>query len=85
MLARGGHPQPPEIDSAVAAPVASQTAVAYASASTSRRFYQQADGRGCRLADHHGGSFAHRRGFVVSTEGTGTRSTGGIRCDEPRA
>ena len=32
-----------------------------------------------------GGSFAHRRGFAVSLEGAGTRTTGVIRCDQPRA
>ena len=32
-----------------------------------------------------GGSFAHRRGFAVSLQGTGTRTTGVIRCDQPRA
>ena len=31
-----------------------------------------------------GGSFARRRGFVVSLEGAGTRTTGVIRCDQPR-
>ena len=32
-----------------------------------------------------GGSFARRRGFAVSLEDTGTRTTGLIRCDQPRA
>ena len=32
-----------------------------------------------------GGSFARRRGFAVSLEGAGTRTTGVIRCDQPRA
>ena len=32
-----------------------------------------------------GGSFARRRGFAVSLQGTGTRTTGVIRCDQPRA
>ena len=32
-----------------------------------------------------GGSFARRRGFAVSIEGAGTRTTGVIRCDQPRA
>lgn len=32
-----------------------------------------------------GGSFARRRGFAVSLDGTGTRTTGVIRCDQPRA
>ena len=32
-----------------------------------------------------GGSFASRRGFAVSLEGAGTRTTGVIRCDQPRA
>ncbi len=32
-----------------------------------------------------GESFAHRRGFAVSLEGAGTRTTGVIRCDQPRA
>ena len=31
------------------------------------------------------GSFARRRGFAVSLEDTGTRTTGLIRCDQPRA
>ena len=31
------------------------------------------------------GSFAHRRGFAVSLQGAGTRTTGVIRCDQPRA
>jgi len=31
-----------------------------------------------------GGSFARRRGFAVSLEGAGTRTTGVIRCDQPR-
>ena len=30
------------------------------------------------------GSFARRRGFAVSLEGAGTRTTGVIRCDQPR-
>ena len=32
-----------------------------------------------------GGSFACRRGFAVSLEDAGTRTTGVIRCDQPRA
>ena len=32
-----------------------------------------------------GGSFARRRGFAVSLEGAGVRTTGVIRCDQPRA
>ena len=32
-----------------------------------------------------GGGFARRRGFAVSLEGAGTRTTGAIRCDQPRA
>ncbi len=32
-----------------------------------------------------GGSFARRRGFAVSLENAGTRTTGVIRCDQPRA
>ena len=32
-----------------------------------------------------GGSFARRRGFAVSLQGAGTRTTGMIRCDQPRA
>ena len=31
-----------------------------------------------------GGAFARRRGFAVSLEGAGTRTTGVIRCDQPR-
>ena len=31
-----------------------------------------------------GGSFARRRGFAVSLEDAGTRTTGVIRCDQPR-
>ena len=31
-----------------------------------------------------GGSFARRRGFAVSLEEAGTRTTGVIRCDQPR-
>lgn len=32
-----------------------------------------------------GGSSARRRGFAVSLQGAGTRTTGVIRCDQPRA
>ena len=32
-----------------------------------------------------GGSFARRRGFAVSLPCAGTRTTGVIRCDQPRA
>ena len=32
-----------------------------------------------------GGNFARRRGFAVSLDGAGTRTTGVIRCDQPRA
>ena len=32
-----------------------------------------------------GGSFARRRGFAVSLQGAGTRTTGVIRCDQTRA
>lgn len=32
-----------------------------------------------------GGSFARRRGFAVSLRDAGTRTTGVIRCDQPRA
>ena len=32
-----------------------------------------------------GGGFARRRGFAVSLEGAGTRTTGVIPCDQPRA
>ena len=32
-----------------------------------------------------GGRFARRRGFAVSLEGADTRTTGVIRCDQPRA
>lgn len=31
------------------------------------------------------GSFARRRGFAVPLEEAGTRTTGVIRCDQPRA
>ena len=31
-----------------------------------------------------GGSFARRRGFAVSLDDAGTRTTGVIRCDQPR-
>ena len=31
-----------------------------------------------------GGSFARRRGFAVSLKGAGIRTTGVIRCDQPR-
>ena len=31
-----------------------------------------------------GGSFARRRGFTVSLDDAGTRTTGVIRCDQPR-
>ena len=31
-----------------------------------------------------GGSFARRRGFAVSLEDAGTRTSGVIRCDQPR-
>ena len=32
-----------------------------------------------------GGSFVRRAGFAVSLKGAGTRTTGVIRCDQPRA
>lgn len=32
-----------------------------------------------------GGSFARNAGFAVSLAGAGTRTTGVIRCDQPRA
>ena len=32
-----------------------------------------------------GGSLARRRGFAVSLQKAGTRTTGIIRCDQPRA
>ena len=32
-----------------------------------------------------GGRFARRRGFAVSLEDAGIRTTGVIRCDQPRA
>ena len=32
-----------------------------------------------------GGGFARRHGFAVSLEGADTRTTGVIRCDQPRA
>lgn len=32
-----------------------------------------------------GGGFARRRGFAVSLADAGTRTTGVIRCDQPRA
>ena len=32
-----------------------------------------------------GGSFARRRGFAVSLDNAGPRTTGVIRCDQPRA
>jgi mRNA-degrading endonuclease toxin of MazEF toxin-antitoxin module len=32
-----------------------------------------------------GGNFARIRGFAVSLTGVGTRTTGIIRCDQPRA
>jgi mRNA-degrading endonuclease toxin of MazEF toxin-antitoxin module len=32
-----------------------------------------------------GGSFARTAGFAVSLAGVGTRTTGIIRCDQPRA
>ncbi len=32
-----------------------------------------------------GGSFARTAGFAVSLTGTGTRTTGVVRCDQPRA
>jgi mRNA interferase ChpB len=31
-----------------------------------------------------GGSFAHTAGFTVSLEGVGSKTTGVIRCDQPR-
>ena len=31
-----------------------------------------------------GGSFARRRGFAVTLDDAGTRTTGVIRCDQPR-
>ena len=31
-----------------------------------------------------GGRFARRRGFAVSLDGSGTRTVGVIRCDQPR-
>jgi mRNA interferase ChpB len=32
-----------------------------------------------------GGSFARTAGFAVSLDGSGTRTTGIVRCDQPRA
>jgi mRNA-degrading endonuclease toxin of MazEF toxin-antitoxin module len=32
-----------------------------------------------------GGNFARTRGFAVSLTGVGTRTTGVVRCDQPRA
>jgi mRNA-degrading endonuclease toxin of MazEF toxin-antitoxin module len=32
-----------------------------------------------------GGNFARTAGFAVSLEGAGTRTTGIVRCDQPRA
>ena len=32
-----------------------------------------------------GGSFARTAGFAVTLEGAGTRTTGIVRCDQPRA
>ena len=32
-----------------------------------------------------GGDFARTRGFAVSLTGTGLRTTGVVRCDQPRA
>ena len=32
-----------------------------------------------------GGNFARVRGFAVSLTGAGTRTTGVVRCDQPRA
>jgi mRNA-degrading endonuclease toxin of MazEF toxin-antitoxin module len=32
-----------------------------------------------------GGSFARTAGFAVSLTGTGTQTTGVVRCDQPRA
>ena len=32
-----------------------------------------------------GGNFARTAGFAVSLEGAGTRATGIVRCDQPRA
>jgi mRNA-degrading endonuclease toxin of MazEF toxin-antitoxin module len=32
-----------------------------------------------------GGAFARNAGFTVTLAGTGTRTTGVIRCDQPRA
>jgi mRNA-degrading endonuclease toxin of MazEF toxin-antitoxin module len=32
-----------------------------------------------------GGSFARTAGFAVSLAGTGTKTTGIVRCDQPRA
>jgi len=32
-----------------------------------------------------GGNFARRAGFVVLLEGAGTKTTGIVRCDQPRA
>ena len=32
-----------------------------------------------------GGSFARTAGFVVTLAGAGTKTTGAVRCDQPRA
>ncbi len=32
-----------------------------------------------------GGNFARTAGFAVSLDGAGTRTTGAVRCDQPRA
>ena len=33
----------------------------------------------------NGGNFARTAGFAVSLEGAGTKTTGVVRCDQPRA
>ena len=37
------------------------------------------------LAITNGGNFARTAGFAVSLDGAGTKTTGIVRCDQPRA
>ena len=47
--------------------------------------FNQVTGTPVVLPVTNGGGFARRRGFAVSLEDAGTRTTGVIRCDQPRA
>jgi mRNA-degrading endonuclease toxin of MazEF toxin-antitoxin module len=41
--------------------------------------------RGVEVPITSGGNFARTAGFAVTLEGAGTKTTGIVRCDQPRA